>query len=86
MLVKNTFRVKDTNETIVTEHDKGYLIMFRNKLSAAIYEQFDSQLNIYLNKITGQNKDTVKKLLDRKVINIGMNPNKTGNTLGMINY
>lgn len=82
--VKNTFKVKDSEETIVTEHDKEYVIMFRNEQSSAIYEQFDSQLNIYLNKISGQNKTAVKQLLDRKVICLGLNPKKTSNTLGMV--
>ena len=84
--IKSIFKIADTDETIVTEHDKLFLILHRDENSAAIYNSFDSQLNIYLNKLTGINKDIVKQLMDRKVVCIGTNPKKTANTLATLAY
>ena len=84
--IKSIFKIKDTDETIVTEHDKLFLILRRDSESAVTYNSFDSQLNIYLNKLTGKNVDIVKLLVNKKVVHIGTNPKKTANTLGTITY
>lgn len=85
--IKSIFKVNDNeDDNIIIEHDKYLLVLTRNENSADIYNSFDSQLNTYLNKITGKNKEITKLLLDKQLIYIGINPKKTTTGLASMGY
>jgi hypothetical protein len=83
--ISTVFKADDSEDTIIANLDKLFLVSLRSDPNSAdFYRNFDNQLNIYLDKISGKSKDVVKNLIDRKVVQIGLNPKKNTNVLGRI--
>ncbi len=72
---------EDNTDNILIKLEKTFVILFRHK-EESFYENFDNQVSVYLNKISGHSKDVCLQLLNRKALLVGINSKKVNNILG----